>query len=55
MFNKVGVALTGRNTTGPPSRAVVACCPLVSYVAYSSATDADRRRQQTTTDASDRY
>jgi len=42
---KQGVALTGRSTTGPPLRAAVACCPLVSYVACASVTDADRRRQ----------
>ena len=36
----------GRNTTGPP-RGELRC--------ISSVTDADRRRRQTTTDASDRY
>jgi len=46
---KQGVALTGRYTTGPPSRA---CCPL--HIAYAhcicAAVDCCRRRQ-TTTDA----
>jgi len=32
-LNEQGVALTGRNTTGPPR------LPLVSYVAYASVTD----------------
>jgi len=45
MHSKLGVDLTGCNTTGPLSRAAVACCPPVSYVAYASVTDADRRRQ----------
>ena len=38
---KQGVVLTGRNTTGAPSRA-----PLVSYVAPWSVTDDDDRRQR---------
>ena len=38
---KQGVALTGRNTTGPPSRVA----SLVSYVAYWSVTDDDRRQR----------
>ena len=44
---KQGVALTGRNTTGPPS-----CATLASYVAYASVTDDDKRH--TTIDAGDR-
>jgi len=35
---KQGVALTGRNTTGPPRAAV-------SYIAYAGVTDDDRRQQ----------
>jgi len=45
-----GVSLTGRYTTGPPSRAAVACCPLVSYVAYASVTYAERQQTTTTDD-----
>ena len=45
MIIKKGVALTGRYTSDPQSRVAVACCPLVSYIAYASVTDADRRRQ----------
>jgi len=51
---KQGVALTGCNTTGPPLRDAVTCCPLVSYVAHASVTDANIW-QTTTTDTSDRY
>ena len=39
-MDEQGVALTGRNTTGPPS-----LLPLVSYAAYANVTDDDRRRQ----------
>jgi len=43
---KKDVSLMGCNTTDPPSRA-----PPLSYVAYASVTDDDRRLQ----DAGDRY
>jgi len=45
--NKRGVALTGRNTTGPPSRAAVACCPwwVTLNMRVLQTPTHDRRRQ----------
>ena len=61
--NKQGVALTGRNTTGTPSRAasgVLRCtCAVMECYRRRQTTDDDNRRQQTmttrqtTTDASE--
>jgi len=47
--NEQGIALTGRNTTGPPR---AAAGELRSAV---ECTDADKRRRQTTTDISYHY
>ena len=43
-----GVALTGRNTTGPPSFSAI----MMSYAAYTSVTDDDRRQQTPATGSS---
>jgi len=48
-WTKLGVALTGRNTTGPPSRAAPWWVTLHMRVLQTKA--GDRRRRQTTTDA----
>jgi len=48
---KQGVALTGRNTTGPPRAAFWWVTLHMRMLQMST----DVRRRQTTTDASDRY